>query len=530
MKKLTAFLLAMLMLVLPFGTLAEDNADAFDFSAFLAQEEATDLITRALENGRRVTNTIYLKDVSETFTDDPAVDEVIADVLNALVLTGYSQGEESGFAFSMKQESGEVADLLTGAWALAGEDAYISTNLLGGTIVISEPEVVPVMQRLVDMFVMLGLFEKEEAEQIKAEMPEIWETFKDEFATAFDAVTTMENVDPMTLNYSALTSLADSLKEKVTVGEMDILPRNCDTATSMITVTLTADDVKNILISCIQFIKDNPVLADYIALEMQYEQTIAPEMAGMTDEQVDFYGFLDKAIEEIRNEEFLQGDIVARIWLGEDSLPVAAEVVMPIENGEETADLTVNYTRLTMNEMVAHSILMKAPDTDMTVNIVDKGENATITLALAAESKTVLDMTIDFADNSTEDMDAFTAVIDMAVTEEDYSYADDTTKDVTTAIKLTIDGQTVTKGVDFEQKVAVKVAVNEKEYLTICFDTVTSDPVDSIINAGAVRPAQLNDNDFANWFVSAYMSLYTWAENLLMVMPASLMNLMTTAY
>jgi len=118
----------------------------------------------------------------------------------------------------------------------------------------------------------------------------------------------------------------------------------------------------------------------------------------------------------------------------------------------------------------------------------------------------------------------------MVVTEEEYSYADDTTKDVTTAIKLTIDGQTATKGVDFEQKVAVKVAVNEKEYLTICFDTVTSDPVDSIVNTGAVRLAQLSDNDFANWFVSAYMAVATWAQNLMMVMPASLMNLMTTGY
>ena len=542
MKKLTAFLLAMLLLALPFGSLAEGAGNPFDFAAlFAAESETTDYVAAALERGRRVTTTLSLSDVTESFTDDPAVDEVIADVLNALLITGYVQGDETCFAISMKQDSGAVADLLTMGWALVGDDAYILSNLIGGTIVVGADEVVPVLERLVDMFVMLELIPEDEVEAVKAELPAMWQEIKDEFAAALASENALAALDPATLNYAALNDLVTVVMGKVTAGEPDVLPRNCDAAASMITVTLTPDDVKSILISCVQFVKDNPDLADAIAAELDYENTIAPEMAGMTDETVDFNGFLDRAIEEITKGDFKGGDIVIRIWLGEDGMPVAADCVMPITDGEETFDMTMNYTRLTMNDSVAHSVVMVMPDeVDMTLNFIVKGEDVTSNLALAVEGENVFDMTLDYTDRSAENLEAFDLVIDITVVEEEpyaVAYDEDGEDELigdgektTPNIKLTITGDTLLGDVDFEEKVSAKVAVNGKEYLTLNVESASTEPGESIVSADVVRPAELSDADFANWFVEVYMSIASWSQNLMMVLPVSLINLMNTGY
>ena len=53
----------------------------------------------------------------------------------------------------------------------------------------------------------------------------------------------------------------------------------------------------------------------------------------------------------------------------------------------------------------------------------------------------------------------------------------------------------------------------------------TSDPVDSIMSGNVVRPAELDEAAFLNWFVGAANSVTSWAGNLLMALPESLLSL-----
>ena len=104
MKKMLATLLALMLLAMPFSGLAETvPADTLDLSAMFANVEEVDYYTQALEAGRRLNFSVNISDVAEDFTGEPAVDQVIADVLNALDITGYVQGEETVFAIRMEQ-------------------------------------------------------------------------------------------------------------------------------------------------------------------------------------------------------------------------------------------------------------------------------------------------------------------------------------------------------------------------------------------------------------------------------------------
>lgn len=569
MKKMTAWLLALLMMVMPFAGLAEADdasvpATALDLASFLSAEEVSNYYDDAIAAGRRVTTTLTLSNVATDFTGEAAVDQVIADVLNALNITVYQQGDETYFAIGMKQESGEVADLLTMGFAMAGDDGYFASNLIGGTIVLSADEVVPVCERLMDMFVMIGFIEEEAAEELKAELPELIEQIKAEYAAAMDAATATADIDILTMNYTALTDYIAKITGKVVVSEVTMQPKNSDPAVSMATVTLTPAEMNEMLAAFLQFIKDNPDFADAVAAEMDFENTFAMEFSGVAGETVTFTEFLDQLIEESAKTEVFSGDVVYRIWLGEDGIPVAMDAVAPMAveevNAAEVSDaeeagvtvseeaptqkITLNYTRLTLNDGVAHSAVVDVDGAaSLTANVVIKDKAVNIGFAMAEAGETLLDMKIDVTNRSAENLMAADVVVDLTVNEATvgvsaYTYVGD---EVTTYpveqvenasfnVKVAFTSDTVLNGVDFVEKDTITISVKGKDYCTINAECLTSDFGASIMTGKVVRPAELSDADFANWFVGVYNSLYSWAGSLMYALPTSFMNLMTTGY
>lgn len=537
MKKMTAWLLALLMMAMPFAGLAESETAVppvvQDIIAALSAEE-TDVYGDAIAAGRRVTTKVTVGNVASDFTGDAAVDQVIADVLNALNIEVYQQGDETYFAIGMKQASGEVADLLNLGVAVAGDDAYIASNLVGGTIVVGAEEVVPVLQRLIDMLVMIGFVEEAEAEEIKAMLPELVEMYKAEYAAAMESAAAVASLDYMKMDYSAITEGLTMLISKLGVNTVDMQPKNCDTAVSAITLTLAPAEVNELIAMVFQFMKDNPDFADVVAAEMDYENTLAVEFSGVAGETLTFAEFLDKMIEEIKTAEIFGGDVTCRILLGEDGMPVSMELVAPVivnvanPNSEDDTvettvqNITVSYARLTLNDGTAHTIVAAADDVDMTVNVLVKDKNVNVSFAAAEAGVTVLDVKVDVTDRSAENLNASDMLIDMTI------YEDAEAEPIN--VKLAITADTAQNGVDFTDKTAMTISVNGKEYATVNIEGSTGDAGASIMTGNVVRPAELNDTDFANWFVGVYNSLFTWVSAAMYALPASVMNLMNTGY
>lgn len=533
MKRILATLMALLMLAMPLAGLAESvPADKMDLNSLMAGQ-SENYYTAAINAGRRVTFTVSLSDVATDFTGEPAVDQVIYDILNALVITGYVQGDEIYYAISMKQESGDVADLLTMGVAVAGDDAYILTNLIGGTIVLGEDEVMPVMERIIDMLVMMGYLTESDAEYMKAEMNAALAAAQEQAVSAMG--TGLDALDVTALDYSALIEAVTLVSGKMVAGEMDVLPKNCDQAAAMVTVTMTPAEMNGLIASVLKFVRDNPELANAIAAEIDFDNTIAPEISGVSGEPVDILGFIDMMLAELETAQLYTGDTVLRMWVDETGSIVAMNCVAPTSEG----DLTIDYGRLTMNEGVAHSVLMAFPGVDITLSVLDGGEHIVANFAVAEDGAEALSMQIDYTDRSAGNLVAADVVIDMTITEAtvnmNASYVGGETyemNDVVEELNIRLDfttDMTVT-GVDFVETDTVTIAVNGKEYATLNMSAVTGEAGDSIKTGDVVRPAELNDADFANWFIGAYSAMYAWLQNALYAMPVSLINLMNTGF
>lgn len=517
MKKILATMLALMMLMMPASGLAETTVN-------------DDVFATALAAGRRVTFDVTLSDVATDFSGEPAIDQVICDVLNALKITGYVQGDEMYFSIGMTQESGAVADLLTVGAATSGEDVYLLSNLIGGTIVVGNDEVQPLLERLIDMLVTMDAMTEREAAEIKAGMAELFAGMNAEMPAAVG----LDAIDIAELDMSAILAVAEVIMGKVTVGEMDVLPKNCDTPASMISVTLTPEEMKSLIASVFQFVKDNPALAEAIANEISFDETIAPQFSGVSGEPVDFMGFIDMLLAELTEAELYQGDTTMKIWLDEAGEPVAISIVAPVEGGE----MTLNHNRLTTNDAVLNSFVFAFPGGDVSVDVVEKGSEVSMNFAVAENGETRIAVKADYTDRSAENLNAFDLVMDMTITDvtltSSYAYNDasysnsDEVDEVNIGIRSTSD--TVIDGIDFTTNGSMTVAVDGKEYLTINITVKSEEAGASIMTGDVVRPAELSDADFANWFVGAFSALYAWAQNALFAMPSSLINLFNTGF
>ncbi|MBQ7137633.1 MAG: hypothetical protein IJO39_01380, partial [Clostridia bacterium] len=94
-----------------------------------------------------------------------------------------------------------------------------------------------------------------------------------------------------------------------------------------------------------------------------------------------------------------------------------------------------------------------------------------------------------------------------------------------TVIVLAFDSDTAINGVDFTGTTNMSLTVEDVRIAAQAV-VATSDPGESIMAGAVVRPAELDDGDFANWFVGAYNSLNSLVVNLIQTLPESVLMLM----
>lgn len=546
MKKILAMLLALMLLAVPFAGVAEEaEADStLDMLKELyAAAETNDPYTQALENGRRITTTITVDGVAESFTGDEITDQAIRDLLDALVITTYSQNDEEYFSLGMKQADGSTTDLLNFGYAGEGDVAYIATNLIGGTIAVSAEEVQPLLERLIDMLVLIGMYTEEDAAALKTQLPELLETYTEQMGNAF--ASTAQELDIFALDYSAFTDVLTPILERVQTGEVTMQPKNCDPAASVLTASVTGEEMEALLVSLYRFIQQNPELMAYV--QSSYDSTMAEYAALYPEEELpSFEESLEQAITEMQEEIQIEGETTLSLYLDEEGAPVYALIELPEQSAydeEAVAETvthtyvpTITYTRLTMNDSRAHSVVMIVDDVDVTVNLVEKDETITMNMACAEAGETMLALELVVTDRSVENVSAFDMFLDLTVVDdEQYSYeynAETGTFDsikldpVTTQITLKLTSETVELAGDFTDKTSATIGVNGTDYCTIHVETASGEPGASIKEGEVARPAAMSDADFANWFVGVYNGLQSWLFTAIQALPASITNLL----
>ena len=570
MKKLLSLILALMMFALPCLAESDTIGGADDLTSLFLTNDAFNwgnIQQEALDAGRQVTVTLTVPELSGIATGDAATDAAIVDLVKALGLRVTTQGEEYDMGLSLNGK-----DVLSMGLATAGEDAYIKSNLIGGTIVLSMAEVEPIISRLLDMMVLMGAFTAEDAAEMKSQVTMMMDTFKASLEQGLNAQLDMDDLAEM--DFSAVEEAAKAIRvEEVT--EI-IVPRMCDMATTGICVTIDNEAFVGLVKAVLECIKVNPMLMDYFAVSGGYptEESRAADWAA-TGELYKMFGWYESeeeyiaanptaeeaiamVLEQLEGAKLLDGDFVTSLFFNDTEELVYLTSVLPMftetaalyetEDAEvvngTTEMLNVVYTRQTVAQGVSHVCNINVDGEGITIDMLAQEKAWTINLGELSTMETLLTIHAveedgvikgDYTTYAEGPMGTFSFyhVVDDAQFKTDMAFTMELGEEYLTAhpteeaFHLAIDYvcDYARNGVDFTGKETVTVGFNDVKVVLVG-DIATSDPAESIMAGTVVRPAALDDAAFANWFVSAYNSLNSFLANLIMSLPESVLTLL----
>ena len=490
MKKFTAVLLALLMMALPVLGMAASPAEMIEGAAAAGQP----------------IHTAVTFDAGTIPGLDAETAAMVNDLIDALGFTTDTQENQTNFAMQL---SG--TDVLTLAWATEGEDTYINSNLLGGTIAFNATEGDVIIDHLLKMAVDADMLTESDVAEVK----QLIEQLKTEMNTQVEAID-LENID-----MTALLTVVEELMGKVTTGEVTQQPKNSDPAATVITMKLTGEDITKVYKVIFDVMKNVPQFTQALesaSLTMDGEKVTADEMIAKLPELADQIGAM------------VQGEIPVEIYLDEAGEPVYGIMSMTMKAEDETITMDMDFARRTVNEGVTYAVTIRAEDANdegvsITADVLETEALTTINVGIASiengVSEPVVTVSVLLNKNYGETKSEENMIVDVVVTDSDSGEEISFKIDMDSEAEVLADG-----GVQYEAEMDLYILGMEEELFTIEVEQLSGKAVDSIVTADAVRPgtmtedevAQYVNNDVMNALMNALMGL---VQNL----PASVLSL-----
>ena len=483
MKKFLAMFLALLMLALPALSLAEG-----------------DFISEAVESGRRVERTTTF---SVSSLGDETVDQILGELLGALnVATSWQEGNapQGGLHVVMNGK-----DILSFEFAAANEKIYLKSDLLSGqTVVFANGDEQPITENILNTLVSMGILKEEDAAQAREQMNAAMAGAQNPMADVdFEAIA--EGFD-----FTELVKLGEDVAGRMAeTTDLSGKPGDCDPAVKAITVTLTAEDI----------VKFYDVVLDALKANKEYLALLDTMMVSVNDEPTTAEDALNQ-MRQVIDQDFakmLTSDVPVTVYLDGDDQPVAAVMAFTMnaaQEGEEARPAAVDfvYKRNTDGERVLHSVLYAIEMTDGKV---------TASLDVAVEGS---DVDAEFMVNDGEG--------GVSVGFKKTSEVTDTEKTLNVRVGVgaqdlsmaaTYVAHATKSGADAEQTTVVTLINDGEELATMTTVSKTTDPAASIVTDDAIRLAELNQEEFQNWFMGVIGNLQTWLLQALQALPTSVL-------
>jgi len=592
MKKLLSMVLALVLLTLPAHIFAESSLGIIGgadgpTSVFVPDEVSQSWRDKALAAGRRVNQTITLTELSGVETGDAMADAAIADLIKALGFNFSAQGDEASFAMTLS--GNEVA---TFGGVLSGEDIYLSSNMLGGTVVVGLTEIEGLANRVLDAMVAMGAIGEFDAAMIREELAVLKESLD-----AHEAEEVAEDAVVAEMDFTALESILPMLMSKITPVEDIIVPRMCDPAVSGLQMVLTNEDIHAVVKQACQFLLDNPMLLDSFAEAAGYpsEEQIATEwetagqlyMAfGIYKDEAAFRAAqksIEKDIREVMDDPafptIFDGEMTTAVYLDEEDEPVYITASVPvltteehfrdadgdlemieIEIVEKTVNISMNYTRQTVPQGVAHVCNIFADDTGMTIDaLISEGSTTATVIVTEPDFEPTKLFDLSIKKNANENNPGVTCVdvdatlyngmeepnleiaydgeyensdvreyvagkLTMTAYEYWYTAAEESRHATSNSIIIEFNSDTAINGVDYTTNASFAVEAGVVRF-GMQMTEATTDPEPSIMTGNVVRPAELNDTDFSNWFNGVINAFNVWLAGLFQALPESVLML-----
>ena len=333
MKKFAAICLALLMLALPVLGCAATSGE---------------MISNARDKGMPLKTTVTFTpaDLSSTLGAETAA--VYSDVLNALSIELYQADDQGSLS---AQLSGK--DVLTLSGAFRDGTTYLNSNFLGSrSIAVDADEWQPLLEKLVDLLAAAGEMDEDEAALVKAQLAGM---FSGEMAAQMNAEDAFADVD-----WTPVIDLVSGmLKKKGTVAEVTEQPADCDKAMNKVTVTLDGEDMVKLYSTAADCIRKSDSAMAFLDKQL--------ESAEMTAEEL-FTEFID-AMEEACTEMTMELLVTEYMSLSGDL--VAMDMDMTMTQDDVTVKAPLVYRRLTGEQGVSHTVIIRCSADDVPVMTVD---------------------------------------------------------------------------------------------------------------------------------------------------------------
>lgn len=489
MKKLTALLLALLVLALPVMGMAASPDELFN---------------QAAENHAYTTNGVLTWGNTSLLDDD--TQSLVKDMVDAISFTRSVQENQTDFALKL---SG--ADVLTFSTASEDEDTYILSNLLGGTVAFNGAEGQVIVDYLMKYAVSSGMMTEADAAELKASIQQATEQTE----------TAAADVDLSSFDTTAITAWTEKLLSSVTIEEVAQQPKNSDPAATVISFTLTGEDMTELYTLVFDALKDNEAFMAGLAsanLTMNGESVTADELIARLPELAKQIG------------DAVQGDIPVNLYMDAEGNPVYGDVVMTMklenEGNTETITMGVDYARLTVADGVTHAVNLVAVDDTVTgaafsVSVLNGEKLFTINAGIGSVTdgvtETIMGLDVnaqkDYGDTEAKlDVDAVLTIIDDGA-------------EIPVGIKLVktakLDGENAAYEGDLDL-----LLLGEK-VLCLQMAAATGEAVPTIVTADAVRPGQMTEEEFNAYLENDVMlALQTALINLIQNLPTGVLSLL----
>lgn len=490
MKKLTALILALVMLALPAMGLAASPVE---------------LLSAAVEAGRPLSGKVSF--VGGEMPLDANTAAIVNDVLNALSFRFDEQegdAPQSDFALVL---SGK--DVLTFALAEKGEDYYLKSNLLGeDTVAFTADEGVTILERFMQVLVDAGTMTQSDADELKQQLD----------AMMSGSATSVEEFDPASLDTSELVAYITKIAERAKTEEVTAQPKNCDQAKTVITFSLTGEEVAKVYEITFKMLQKND--AFMAQLDQMLQSANSKPATGKE--------LMDEAIAKM-NEAFtgIVGDVPFAFYENEAGELVYATMDMAMREDMDDDDIitmAVEYARLTVNEGVTHNVNVIAKEdgkdadgVSMTVNVLAGEKRTFVDFAMAeiddgVTQKPIISVAFNLDKDRTETTAKDQMVWDMVIVD------DDTKEEMGITIKADLNGAKNGEDATLQADVKFFLKGAQKELFTVKVDAATGTAAPSIVTDAAVRPAPMDDAEFNAFvgqaFQNAQVAFVTALQNL----------------
>lgn len=529
MKKLLSLILALMMLMLPVLSIAEEADELYDLRA------------AALEAGRKVETALSISGLPKGLVFDEQTEEVVYALVEAIALSVTQQGDEGGVNLLIDGNS-----VLNLSGAASGDDLYLNSNLLGGTVVISGDEAIPLTKRLVNVLALAGLIPEDDAQGIITMIDQVEASVREELEQALASVVQVEAAPMPEVDASALTEAFAPLTGKITTEPVTMQPKNADPAANVTTLTITPDELKACIKAIPLFIKENPALVVWFEEQMAANSVnlaAEGENVNLTENgqlSAEFAANLDEVIAELDAATLSRKDVVIKVYTNEAGETVLANAVyyIPLESEYDAASaedavvmaesqinlpMEMSYVRLTTAQGVTHTaqiILSDGASTiSATANAIDKENGLYLAFDMLVTDEMAFGFSFDCTTNHTAAVRDTDTLISFYMEEDDEERA---------TMTIAYNGDFAAEGVDYTGKETIVVSLMGMPVVTISLDHKSGDPDPSIMSGDVVRPMELNDVDFASWFTKIYETIVGWPGVLIAALPEDVMVFIVT--